>query len=100
MHKINFALILSGLVARVVLPLAAQGLAPRAYIITPLHSNAVTLTWGFYSGGLNFNGAIPITGATGTYAFRKKSSATPTSAASAFQCRGCGTHFPAWIAEE
>src|SRR5215470_2714756 len=33
----------------------------------PLHANAVTLTWSFYDGGLNFNGAIPITGATGTY---------------------------------
>src|SRR5580693_3663128 len=47
--------------------LRAQDLAPRAYIITPVHSNAVTLTWAFYDGGLNFNGTIPITGATGTY---------------------------------
>ena len=45
----------------------AQDLAPRAYIITPVHSTAVNLTWSFYDGGLNFNGAIPITGATGTY---------------------------------
>ena len=47
--------------------LLAQDLAPRAYIITPLHSNAITLTWSFYDGGLNFNGTIPITGATGVY---------------------------------
>jgi hypothetical protein len=47
--------------------LRAQDLAPRACVITPLHSNAVTLTWSFYDGGLNFNGTIPITGATGTY---------------------------------
>ncbi|HZD32338.1 MAG TPA: transporter [Candidatus Angelobacter sp.] len=47
--------------------LPAQDLAPRAYIITPLHANAVTLTWSYYDGGLNFNGAVPITGATGTY---------------------------------
>jgi hypothetical protein len=47
--------------------MAAQDLAPRAYIITPVHSNAVTLTWSFYDGGLNFNGTVPITGATGTY---------------------------------
>jgi hypothetical protein len=47
--------------------LHAQSLAPRAYVITPLHANAVTLTWAFYDGGLNFNGTIPITGATGTY---------------------------------
>jgi hypothetical protein len=46
---------------------AAQDLAPRAYVITPVHANAVTLTWSFYSGGLNFNGAVPITGAMGTY---------------------------------
>lgn len=47
--------------------LSSQDLAPRAYIITPLHSNAVILTWSFYDGGLNFSGTIPITGATGTY---------------------------------
>jgi hypothetical protein len=45
----------------------AQTLAPRAYIITPVHANAITLSWSFYDGGLNFNGAIPITGATGAY---------------------------------
>lgn len=47
--------------------LTAQDLAPRAYVITPEHSNAINLTWSYYNGGLNFNGAIPITGATGTY---------------------------------
>jgi hypothetical protein len=47
--------------------LSGQDLAPRAYIITPVRSNAVTLTWSFYQGGLDFNGTIPITGATGTY---------------------------------
>src|SRR5215831_4961636 len=46
--------------------LMAQDLAPRAYIITPVHSNAVTLTWAFYDGGLNFSGNIPIV-ASGTY---------------------------------
>lgn len=45
----------------------AQTLAPRAYIITPVNGNAITLSWSFYDGGLDFNGAIPITGATGTY---------------------------------
>ena len=45
----------------------AQDLAPRAYIITPVHANAVTLTWAFYDGGLNFNGVVPIKGATGTF---------------------------------
>jgi hypothetical protein len=45
----------------------AQDLAPRAYVVTPIHSNALTLTWSFYDGGLNFNNAVPITNATGTY---------------------------------
>jgi len=60
-------LILAGLFGAVVSPLRAQDLAPRAYIITPLHSNAITLTESFYDGGLDFGGTIPITGATGSY---------------------------------
>jgi Putative MetA-pathway of phenol degradation len=47
--------------------LSAQDLAPRAYVITPVHSNAITITWAFYDGGLNFNGTIPVSNATGTY---------------------------------
>ena len=47
--------------------LSAQDLAPRAYVITPVHSNAVTLTWSFYDGSINFNGALPVSDATGTY---------------------------------
>ena len=43
-----------------------QDLAPRAYVITPLHSNAFTLTYSLYAGGFQFDGAIPITGATAT----------------------------------
>jgi len=49
------------------MPARAQDLAPRAYIVTPVHSNAVTLTWSFYNGPVNFNGAVPIEGASGTY---------------------------------
>ncbi len=45
----------------------AQDLSPRAYLITPVHFNSVTLTESFYDGGLNFNGTIPVTGASGTY---------------------------------
>jgi hypothetical protein len=45
----------------------AQDLAPRAYVITPVHSNAITITWAFFDGGVNFNGTIPVTNATGTY---------------------------------
>jgi hypothetical protein len=47
--------------------LSAQDLAPRAYVITALHSNAVTLTWSFYDGSITSNGALPVSGATGTY---------------------------------
>jgi hypothetical protein len=47
--------------------LSGQDLAPRAYVITAVHSNAVTLTWSFFDGGVNFNGAVPISGAKGTY---------------------------------
>jgi outer membrane putative beta-barrel porin/alpha-amylase len=45
----------------------AQDLAPRAYLITPLHANAINLTYSFFNGGLDFNGVVPISGATGTY---------------------------------
>jgi hypothetical protein len=41
-----------------------QDLAPRAYLITPIHSNAVTLTYAFFDGELLFDGTVPITGAT------------------------------------
>jgi hypothetical protein len=44
--------------------LSAQDLAPRAYIITPVHSNAVTLTYSFYNGSVLFDGAVPITDAS------------------------------------
>ena len=49
------------------LVLLAQDLAPRAYVITPLHLNAVTVTWSYYNGGLDFNGTIPVEDAKGTY---------------------------------
>ncbi len=47
--------------------LNAQDLAPRAYVITPLHSNAVIVTYSFYDGSIDYNGIVPIGGATGTY---------------------------------
>jgi hypothetical protein len=47
--------------------LRAQDLAPRAYLITPVQSNAINLTYAFYTGSVLFDGAVPITGATGTY---------------------------------
>ena len=48
-------------------PLWAQDLSPRAYVISPLHSNAIIITYSFYHGNVLFDGATPITGATGTY---------------------------------
>jgi hypothetical protein len=45
----------------------AQDLSPRAYIITPSHSNVIVMTYSFYHGSVLFDGAAPITGATGTY---------------------------------
>lgn len=45
----------------------AQTLAPRAYVITPKSANAITFSWSYLDGSLNFNGTVPITGATGTY---------------------------------
>ena len=42
----------------------AQDLAPRAYLITPVHSNAVVLTYSLFTGNLDFQGAVPITDAT------------------------------------
>ncbi len=41
--------------------LRAQDLAPRAYIITPVHWNAVTLTYSFSDGGILFNNILPVT---------------------------------------
>ena len=45
----------------------AQELVPRAYVITPIHSNAIILTNSFFTGSVNLNGSVPITGATGKY---------------------------------
>src|SRR5215471_10164613 len=44
----------------------AQDLSPRAYLITPVHSNAVTVIYSFFSGNLIFDSAVPITDATAT----------------------------------
>lgn len=43
---------------------SAQDLAPRAYLITPVHSNAITLTYSYFGGSLLFDNTVPITGAT------------------------------------
>lgn len=45
----------------------AQDLSPRAYVITPLHANALTVTYAYSTGQVDFNGAIPISGASGSF---------------------------------
>jgi hypothetical protein len=46
--------------------LRAQDIVPRSYFITPVHSNAVILTYSFLDGGILFNDVLPITDATAT----------------------------------
>lgn len=59
-----FRFIIAGVITGYVWQSAwAQDLAPRAYLITPLHSNAINLSYGYYSGNLDF-GNVPITDAT------------------------------------
>jgi hypothetical protein len=66
--RFSFKLVLSAAIALCSLHmLSAQDLAPRAYVITPLHSNAVTLTYSFYDGSIDYNGSLPVSGATGKY---------------------------------
>ena len=48
-------------------PLLAQDLSPRAYIITPLHANAIIIGYSFFHGNVLFEGAAPITGATESF---------------------------------
>jgi hypothetical protein len=42
---------------------AAQDLSPRAYLITPIRSNALVLTTSYLQGNIQFTGSVPITGA-------------------------------------
>jgi hypothetical protein len=55
------ALLLAGPLAS----LRAQDLSPRAYLITPVRSNAVTVANVFNDGELLFEGTVPISDATG-----------------------------------
>ena len=55
------------LFAALACPMSAQDLAPRAYIITPQKLNAIIVTWSYNNGGVNLDGTVPITGATGTF---------------------------------
>lgn len=44
----------------------AQSLVPRAYLITPLHSNAITLACNFNEGSILFDPALPIEDSSGS----------------------------------
>ena len=46
--------------------LQAQTLAPRAYVITPVDSNAFTLTTNLYRGDILFDNSVPIENASGS----------------------------------
>src|SRR5271165_2649999 len=48
-------------------PLSAQDLRPRAYVITPVHSNAVIVNYIFNDGSIFFGTVLPITNASGRY---------------------------------
>ena len=47
--------------------LSAQDLRPRAYVINPVHSNAVILGYAFNDGSVFFGTVLPITNASGQY---------------------------------
>jgi len=44
---------------------SGQGLSPRAYIITPIHSNAVTVTYTLNDGNIVFDPTLPVDNASG-----------------------------------
>jgi hypothetical protein len=43
----------------------AQDLTPRAYVVTPVHSNAIILTYSFDNGSILFDPTLPIANSTG-----------------------------------
>ena len=45
---------------------AAQDLTPRAYVLVPVESNAVNVTYAFADGELLFDPTVPIEDAVGT----------------------------------
>jgi Putative MetA-pathway of phenol degradation len=45
----------------------AQDLRPRAYIVTPVNSNAITLSYAFDEGSVDINNVLPITNSSGQF---------------------------------
>jgi len=58
--RLKLIAIAAGLLAALVWPLYAQDLSPRAFVITPVNSNAVTLICSFFDGKVNFNTSIAV----------------------------------------
>jgi hypothetical protein len=66
MSRLALAAAVPALLLAAPLPsLRAQDLSPRAYLITPVRSNAVTVANVFNDGELLFEGTVPISDATG-----------------------------------
>jgi len=56
-----FKLVISAVIASGPMrTLHAQDLAPRTYVITPIHWNAVTVTYSFSDGAVLLNGSLPV----------------------------------------
>ena len=49
------------------LPLSAQDLVPRAYLITPLGAHAVTLSYSWNDGEITFDPSVPVDNARGRF---------------------------------
>ena len=65
---LSFKLVLSAAIAVCSLRvLTAQDLRPRAYVITPVHWNAVIVGYAFKDGSIFFGSVLPITNASGRY---------------------------------
>ncbi|SDF22254.1 transporter [Terriglobus roseus] len=65
--KIRFAnaLLFLGLRFVVASSCSPQSLSPRAYVVVPVHSNAVTLTYSLNAGNVVFNDSLPVTNSGG-----------------------------------
>src|SRR5215469_14634451 len=61
--RVSLVLVNLSLVLRVCV---GQGLSPRAYVVTPNHTNAVTLTYSHKSGNVVFDPSLPISDSSGT----------------------------------
>jgi Putative MetA-pathway of phenol degradation len=67
MNRVNrgIALVFSACLSISICPV--QDLRPRAYVITPVHSNAVILSYSFSDGSIFFGSVFPITNNSGRY---------------------------------